>query len=966
MNAFEAWNLRLLQEFFSAGADGKEVFIGTSPDVLDKMGADLGGDAGFLEAVRNGPTWRFTRSGFVCKLNELKERRTSSRQHVLGYTDPSKYDSSFRHAPLSMAKSAPAYLPYLALFARVAAVAKRDGFYARLRQDLGLPANWGSIQMKQVEGVWDDLQAWTKSTSWWYGRFVVRSLGKFPYIGLAKAQVIIAARDIPALQEMFKEHGLLPGEEITKEKLGVLLDTIRDSYGLSTGLRQAANDNDYREELEDLLISIHDDWDGVAYTSSITTKQESTLASEARFGLALGENNALPWCLQLAIQDDDGQVVLGDQVAPWKCSNRLGLGLVGRLEPRDSLAFLNGRDWRTSIAGHEVRIRRRSLWVLTANGSSGLWEDALPVYGAAFLLATEDGRDSLAEYLCREKPSYQEVSQLDGLPDGWRMVYLDKCQDLSDGQRNLPDGQSQKQWVIGLEGGVSIMHDSERTYFHYDLPRAVLNASPEVSIRCNGIDLGPLDGGIDGTLLLNGLPLSVSARRFELPQEVEAGGEFTLEAVDKNGRAVGSRKLKVLDRRRTQFRAEVRGNLGLDNLGRIAADGAPLRGGLPAPLVRDNGGEPSEASLRVFSKDLGSPLDPQLIGANPSARFLDALSQVGSMTYGRAKSLLDRLLPLDGSQAKFWHLIMDLWARGHVEIERTEDGRIERIHAIPPCAYLLPATAGDSRLLGVLGTMTLGQWASVAQCDHGWAAVADRARASWSCLPVVRLCTRSNNGAISALLKSNGVGLLPMQGIALARWSASEAQAKNGITRSAEDDPPHSNPRKLKKFDPRQSKFLSCSEGLRKPTAGEPELVLYEYDALYVEGWKNYVIAGKGGFSLVMDLQWAKWIARGVSGLGLRNLIASYDESSRQLWLPSSLRLPIVLDRALVLCNGGPPGEYMMEGREEDGRTWLQPAGTAYDLKVDVDLYASLANGRWLRYDWVPPSVIQAIRGKGK
>ena len=52
LNQFEAWNLRLLQNFFPAGSSGREVFLGATPEELDRIGVDLGGDAGFLKGLR--------------------------------------------------------------------------------------------------------------------------------------------------------------------------------------------------------------------------------------------------------------------------------------------------------------------------------------------------------------------------------------------------------------------------------------------------------------------------------------------------------------------------------------------------------------------------------------------------------------------------------------------------------------------------------------------------------------------------------------------------------------------------------------------------------------------------------------------------------------------------------------------------------------------------------------------------
>ena len=133
-------------------------------------------------------------------------------------------------------------------------------------------------------------------------------------------------------------------------------------------------------------------------------------------------------------------------------------------------------------------------------------------------------------------------------------------------------------------------------------------------------------------------------RRFELPREVEAGGEFVLNAADESGRPLGKRTIKIIDRRTALLTEMAENPTGLDNFGRFSPTGS-LFGGLSYQLVHANGGEPPETPLRVFAEDLGSNLDPEKITANPGAKFLDSLSKHGSMTYGRAKSLLHRLLP---------------------------------------------------------------------------------------------------------------------------------------------------------------------------------------------------------------------------------------------------------------------------------------------------------------------------------
>ena len=63
---FVFWNIRLLESFFSPALSGEEVWLQVSPDELDSIGRDLGGDEGFVKAVRAGPPWKtVVRGGYV-------------------------------------------------------------------------------------------------------------------------------------------------------------------------------------------------------------------------------------------------------------------------------------------------------------------------------------------------------------------------------------------------------------------------------------------------------------------------------------------------------------------------------------------------------------------------------------------------------------------------------------------------------------------------------------------------------------------------------------------------------------------------------------------------------------------------------------------------------------------------------------------------------------------------------------
>src|SRR5690554_6723756 len=151
---FAEWNLRLLRSFFSEANRGEEVFLRVDKDFLDQIGQDIGGDAGFLEAVRSGPVWLDEYSSFVKRILTLIKQRTQKELFSRDYKNPSDFDPAYRDL------NAPAYLPYLAALVRNASENPR--YYEGLQTDLRLCHHFTVKEMKEVEVVWEDLQAWTE------------------------------------------------------------------------------------------------------------------------------------------------------------------------------------------------------------------------------------------------------------------------------------------------------------------------------------------------------------------------------------------------------------------------------------------------------------------------------------------------------------------------------------------------------------------------------------------------------------------------------------------------------------------------------------------------------------------------------------------------------------------------------------------------------------------------------------
>ena len=141
---FTLWNIKLLETFFSSACQGDEVWLQVDSEELDLIGPELGGDEGFLMAVRAGPAWpTFSRNGkftqgysadLVSRVNGLvRQRLYPAYKPRQGYVDPGLVNPTYHGC------KAPTYLPFLAALVRSSALASKDGYYKHLREALHLP-----------------------------------------------------------------------------------------------------------------------------------------------------------------------------------------------------------------------------------------------------------------------------------------------------------------------------------------------------------------------------------------------------------------------------------------------------------------------------------------------------------------------------------------------------------------------------------------------------------------------------------------------------------------------------------------------------------------------------------------------------------------------------------------------------------------------------------------------------------
>ena len=192
---FSDWSVRLLEHYFSPGLQGTATWLSASPEELDEIGHDLGGDAGFLAAIESGPEW-LGRGGdnwlrehatLLCRQWKREVRRPPS------YVDP----GARAHGMTSVHPAgldAPPFLPYLVLFARVwhekgaqVTAAEGKGYYACLQRLVGV--KWSSSDLAAMEPLWTGLVDWANSHGGRFGTFSVPQMGGYNKIGVPQAQV---------------------------------------------------------------------------------------------------------------------------------------------------------------------------------------------------------------------------------------------------------------------------------------------------------------------------------------------------------------------------------------------------------------------------------------------------------------------------------------------------------------------------------------------------------------------------------------------------------------------------------------------------------------------------------------------------------------------------------------------------------------------------------------------------------
>lgn len=989
MSRFVAWNELLLTEFFSPESKDEDVWLRATRDELDSFGLHLGGAQGLVDAVASGAPWI---PGGLPSCADAARILVQQRQESLpssSYQDPGASIPWYRGA------RAPAYLPILALWVLAASGRQEEGgFYAEVGELLGRPFPRPKVADAMLM-TWEDLETWSiQECAGRFGRFQCRVLGEHRFVGIPRSQCLISRHDERNLFRLFWEFRLRPGQHLTDATLERMLHRGCEAHFLTRAIRSAMGKREYAVPLAILLRRLLTSWDGSRPTAAefdADGRERGTSGEELRerpaaLRLALSPSDEfvngwdvrwtfpamvdVPRCtLNIggrhvpALLDRARACFLTDASAPavQACAASLSASATSRVEVDVRVEDEGDGTWGDQC--RQEAIEQASRRILAWNSpdprfGQQLVEREIPLYGTFYVLCSPADRFRTETWLQRERIVVEPVLPL-GLPAGWWMGCIHRADLLTAEQRqhlaDAPDLTDVPAGRIRLLGGGTLLRGGLRLFAAYDLPSIEIEGPPGSILEAVGLRVSECQG----------LPRSIerSGPRLFVIDELEAGQRSFEVRVVSNGVVLSATRLRVADPD-GEGRGELR-PFSLDPLGLPRLDLLGLRGiHLGASSDLPESGWNEEEMLDVSQLPNDAAQSP--IAGTAAAKFLDTLASRGSMSYVAARDQLSRLSGDDNPIS----LLMDLRARGCLEIQADGKGHLVRIHSTSPTLFGLPARHDGLPLFGVSGTLRLSQW-SMLQGNDDLLAYA-RVDASGR-LPALRL-SAIDADAVRGACRTMGFHFASTPARAVAFWAQSVRNARD-VAASGGSEFLSAELAHLHRLMPDSARFVPVGDA-RMTIDRECGAQLFRFDDPQAPALQLYVLGvrradGSSRYSHVHDSRWGVWISQLAFAEMLKNRHdrhdafpwpVHYDPASRDLWLPARLRPPAVLERALSLCSGtGPDVHFLVGGGRLGDRLLLADQKLGRMVGSCSLVYEKFLPGHWLRYGWVPAGVANKV-----
>lgn len=1000
VDQFSLWNFKLLEAYFSSASKGDAAWLQVDPTELDSLGPELGGDEGFLKAVRFGPSWgTLRRNGYfargatndlAARLLGLVDQRRQRLYRPRGYLDPGNYSTTY------MGHDAPTYLPFLAALVRSASIAEH-GFYAHLQDALQLGPNWGSQQMEAMERAWFDLQQWTIDTGGQFGRFKFRILGGYSHIGVPRAQSVMSRRDSEMIPRIFAQAGARPGQELSCLLAEHVKTMAAGSPFLSVAFKSALGKPDFKEPIDARLAALFEEWDGKVpllkegHHGAVDVAAADGGRGDVELCLSLQEGDQFPWVTHWRVPPihDSGQAILRWKGVEWASPARgtehgstvgdSGPGIQSAALEILELSAHESAEFDATIGeGHgaeaklgKMYLRKAILRVFTWGYDEyasryELQEHTLPRNGLAYLLSVASNVKQLESWLEREHIDH-EVLDASGLPSGWMLVCLPECSTLTDGQRDeLPDGESERgqHRAVRLIGGRSVRRAGIRQYMAYDLPVIELDAPHNTVLEAVGLELSEEQWALDAVH-------QTSIRRFHPFPKANGPRSFSIVA-SLCGKQLGSVTLRVAADSGEQV--EIGNVFSLDPQGNPRRDKLGLFGTLFC--AEEVLASATWSRLEISSRDLGPPLeikDISKVRLCAAAQFLDTLAQCESMAYGTARDQLARLIARDRNHLSPAIVLLDLRSRGHLEIETNAKGHMTRIHAVAPTLYETAAHSSGRMIFGVMGSLRSQHWQSLSALGGDSAIYCSEGNLGF--LGAWRVST-SDLDELLGRARSIGFALRCNPAREIAGWASTCDDVRERIEQVAGESLGAS-ARGIEKLNAQSGWFFGAGE--HPFVESGPACQFFRLEDLDVAGLRVYSLGirreGRVGYGFIRDSRWGVWIALRAYAEFVKETYGHCDASpwpihylpvDGTILLPARVSLPVVLERALILCSGtGPMATEMVATLDQRfSHIVIERAIDELPIANVSWVYEGMANGKWLAYKYVPEDIARLVASK--
>ncbi len=780
---------------------------------------------------------------------------------------------------------------------------------------------------------------------------------------------------------------------MTPRLLARLLADGGEAEYLSNALRSAMADKAYEDPLRTQLQRLLDSWDGLkprhahgAGANGPDTNGEASGTSEGELvTLVLSESDDIEngWDVRWRIQAPTdnltcfmrlaGQPVLAHfhaaeatfvtvHAEPHRksCTEALLYATTDDVEVVVAFGDENGdsmEEVRRLL--HIPRAKRRILCWNTLDPQYGdyLVERDIPLFGAFYILCSPAVEAATRRWLQAERIQFQDVPS-DGLPDSWWLACIPQHERLDAAQRqylaDADDPGNVPAARIRLVGGRPLLRGGARIFAAYDLPLVDIEAPDDARIEAPGLTL-------DEVLPVEGHEAKAATKRFVIKHLADLRGAFDIKVL------AGKLSLADVRLRIAYGDGEGRGQTkpySMGNLGQSRTDDEGLRGTAISMHAVDTGAEFSGyPQTGYFDDDLDQPIEDTGV-----AKFLNSLGRLGTIAYASARDELRRHC-VDSDPMP---LLMDLRARGYLEIQSDAKGHVVRVHSVAPSLYELPMSLTGFAVAGVAGTLTLPQWTQLRASDELMVSAGNQGR---GLLPAVRVAAESLD-KIRHAAKALRFQFSTAPGTSIAIWSGSIEDARKTFVRDGWE---HFATRLSNLHRMKWHSAQLVAVGSEQMTIDrEIGAQLFRFDdpqawplQLYALGIRDQ--AGNSRYSHIHDSRWGAWI----SVLAFARLMHDkyersdalpwpfpYDPKTRDLWLPARMRPPSVLERALCLCSGAGAEVQFLETGEAINDRLPMLGQNCRAIGFVSPVYEGFFPAHWLRFRDVPVEVASTVASR--